>query len=158
MSRPVIPVAHPMTPCDDVAPHASLALEHTVLVRRLAVLQKRLGAQWHAHQTQLEQLQTEVIRLRARLLKERTALYWGLKPQAVTDPPCPTASGGPAVAALHGPLAGPTPATRELSEAEAVICKTGCAGHAHPWRSPEGLCLRRGEPCQGGDGLPQEDA
>ena len=34
-----------------------------------------------------------------------------------------------------------------LLEAQAVICQTGCAGHAHPWLEPDGQCRRTGQAC-----------
>ncbi|MEZ5702753.1 MAG: hypothetical protein R3E42_13695 [Burkholderiaceae bacterium] len=33
-------------------------------------------------------------------------------------------------------------------EAQAVICQTGCVGHAHPWLAPDGQCRRSGDACE----------
>lgn len=125
----------------------SLAQEHGVLVRTLGALQRRVGQLQHAHAQALGELQGEVMRLRAQLVAARTRVLWGLPAggdlapgaRAVVDAtPRPTARTG------HPPQ---RVATGHLAAAQAVICQTGCVGHAHPWREADGQCRRMGQAC-----------
>lgn len=121
-----------------------LALEHGALVRQLGALQRRVGEQLRAQSETMSALQDENMRLRAGLLVLRTALFWGL-------------------AAVHAGALGRVPARisgarvrAPWPEAQAVICQTACAGHAHPWRGDDGQCQRTGLACGTGASAPRE--
>jgi hypothetical protein len=117
--------------------------EHGALTRQLATLQDRVSRQIADYADQVRVLQTEVVRLRGRLLQARTALLWGL-----------------AKGDLHqGSLSVPRRVilARRLSlvsetmpDAHTVICQTACAGHAHPWLEADGVCRRTGSACETG--------
>lgn len=117
-------------------PSADLLTEHAALARWLGRLQRRISNLQQAHQQQVTALEAELMRLRGQALVLRTATLWGLG-GAVLAPPS-------SMARVPGPQVMP-PMWREVSE---VICQTGCAGHAHPWRDEQGLCRRTGEVCQ----------
>lgn len=110
--------------------------EHGVLVRHWAHLQQTITETARENGRTVAALETEVIRLRGQLLVARTQLFWGI-------------SGAPPVALTrqHRASASSSPAPSSWPQVDAVLCRTGCAGHAHPWRDDEGLCIRSGEPC-----------
>ena len=112
-----------------------LVAEHGVLSRRLAQLQQRVGDQLQASARRQAALDGENIRLRGELVRMRTAVAWDLRSAALV----PRAATGPRGLA---PRIAPG-----LLEAQAVICQTGCAGHAHPWLEPDGQCRRTGQAC-----------
>jgi hypothetical protein len=125
----------------------TLAQEHGVLARQLGALQTRWTLRWQQQENRLQQLEGEVVRLRGRLLQARTAQLWGL----VQHGHPPRIAGR-----MPAPIAGSpvnTPAGI-LADAASVICQTGCAGHAHPWRTAEGLCQRTGDLCHAAERLP----
>lgn len=113
-----------------------LIAEHAVMARWLGQLQCRIGRLQHDHRQQVATLHEDLMRLRAQTLVLRTATLWSLGRVLLA----PTASAG----------SSPVPRTLHpvLREASAVICQTGCVGHAHPWRDDQGLCRRTGEVCQ----------
>ena len=112
-----------------------LVAEHGALLRRLAQLQQRVGDQLQASARRQAALDGENIRLRGELVRMRTAVAWDLRPAALV-PRDATGSRGRAPRIAPG-----------LLEAQAVICQTGCAGHAHPWLEPDGQCRRTGQAC-----------
>lgn len=127
----------------DSATARELVSEHGALTRLLAGLQHRMGELLRAHAVQVQALEGEILRLRGQLVVARTGLLWGL----------------PRGRRLAGTLAlRPAPATRPsaaaaapaeaLREANAVICQTGCVGHAHPWLEVDGQCRRTGQACE----------
>lgn len=124
-------VGHP----DSVAAR-EIAIEHGVLTRQLAALQRRLSEQMCAGTLQVLALEDEVLRLRAQLIVTRTCLLWGLGVAGVMKP-MPRAR---AVAARAR--------TVDMAEASNVICQTGCVGHAHPWLEEDGMCRRTGQACE----------
>ena len=130
-----------------------LRLEHAAIARQLAVLQQRLGDQLAEQLGQLSRLERDNVRLRAELVRTRTAVLWGLHAAAVTTPPR-----RPAIA----PKRPPTPVERRWDAAQAFICQTGCSGHGHPWLDEGGQCRRTGTTCQplekAGDGLSEIEA
>lgn len=105
---------------------SELVREHGALIRQLGALQRWVGDLLRTH----ADLQGHNIRLRAELVLLRSASYWGLD----VVPRVP-------VRAVAAPMQTPWP------EAQAVICRTGCVGHAHPWRDDAGQCRRTGQPC-----------
>jgi hypothetical protein len=132
---------HP--PSQGIREVQELTGEHGALVRQLACLQDRVSRQIADHAAQVRVLQSEVVRLRGRLLQARTALLWGLARGDLHRVPSPV------------PPRVVTPrrlslVSDELPEAHAVICQTGCAGHAHPWLEADGLCRRTGSTCEAG--------
>lgn len=112
-----------------------LALEHGALVGRLARLQQRVTEQLQAGARRQAALEAENLRLRCELVRLRTAVAWDLRPTVLQARPVP------------GPRATPPRAAPGLREAQAVICQTGCSGHAHPWLEPDGQCRRTGQAC-----------
>lgn len=113
-----------------------LVREHMVMLRQLGGLQQRMDEVGRQHQQQLRRWQAENLRLRAELVLLRTSVFWGL---------------GAAVA-WHRPgrrRALPAPVVEAgTREAQAVICQTGCMGHAHPWLEADGQCRRSGQACE----------
>lgn len=112
-----------------------LALEHVALVGRLGRLQQRVTEQLQAGASRQAALEAENLRLRCELVRMRTAVAWDLRPAALQSPPVP------------GPGANAPRVEAEMREAQAVICQTGCVGHAHPWLEPDGQCRRTGQAC-----------
>jgi len=139
----------PLPPYTGGANAQSVLDEHAVLARRLAALQRRVSEQCAQHADQLCRLEAEVVRLRGRLVQARTALWWRL-PSAVdsnrfaSSDPQPLRPRASLSALSEAPMA----------EARAVICQTGCTGHAHPWREPDGLCRRFGAACDAATQVP----
>lgn len=113
-----------------------LALEHVALVGRLGRLQQRVTELLQAGARRQAALEAENLRLRCELVRMRTAVVWDLRPAALQSPP------------RHGPRAVAPRADHGLREAQAVICQTGCVGHAHPWLGADGQCRRSGQACE----------
>ena len=113
-----------------------LSAEHGVLVRRLAQLQQRVGEQLQASARHASRLEAENLRLRAALIRMKTSVAWNLRGAAMQSPPPPKRR-------AVDPVAAPG-----LEAAHAVICQTGCAGHAHPWLEADGQCRRTGRSCE----------
>ena len=131
----------PTTPALPMVRHDSaaareIAIEHGVLTRQLAGLQRRVGEQMRAHAQQVAALEEEVLQLRVQLVVARTCLLWGLGVAGVTRPVPRRA---------RAPVAG---AVEAMAEASSVICQTGCVGHAHPWLEADGQCRRTGQACE----------
>lgn len=124
------------TVCSGPGTVLELSREHGALVRRLAALQQHLDDLLCGHARQVNALEVERMRLRAQVVLLRTASLWGLG--AVQMP----SSSPPARLRTQPPLAA------ETLQAQAVICQTGCAGHAHPWLADDGLCRRSGQVCE----------
>lgn len=101
-----------------------------MLLRKLADLQRRVSEQLGA-------FDQEVLHLRAQLMVARTGVLWGLGVESLTWTAMPRAR------ALHRPV----PVQVPMKEAAAVICQTGCVGHAHPWLEADGQCRRSGQVC-----------
>lgn len=98
--------------------------EHAMLCRHLGGVQERVSILMREKDMALNALAREVVRLRGQLVVAHTSRLWGMQT-------------GPA---------------QELEAARKVICQTGCVGHAHPWLSDDGQCLRSGRVCDGGGG------
>lgn len=113
-----------------------IAIEHGVLSRQMAGLQRRVGEQMRAYARQVSALQEEVVHLRAQLVVSRTCMLWGLGVAGVVKPLVRRAR----VAAAQVEAAA-------MAEASQVICQTGCVGHAHPWLEADGQCSRTGTAC-----------
>ena len=114
-----------------------IAIEHGVLTRQVAGLQRRVGEQLRAYALQVSALQDEVLHLRAQLIVSRTSLLWGL---GVADVMKPLARRARSLAERAEASA--------MQEANSVICQTGCVGHAHPWLEADGQCRRTGQACE----------
>ncbi|MFN4003804.1 MAG: hypothetical protein ACK4J1_03720 [Hylemonella sp.] len=121
MSATVKPISAARRPAP--GPEAALRLEHGVLLRQLARLQRELTPV-------LQRLQQENLRLRAALLVQRTAWLWGLRLPPSAPGRRRSAGGSDAGAAGAD-----------------WLCQVGCVGHAHPWLQPDGRCQRSGQPC-----------
>lgn len=135
------PVQHAMSTEGWSVDHP-LVREHGALVRQLASLQRRWGEQWGQLTAQQRQLDAEVVRLRGRLLQARTTLLWGLGARP-GDATVHNSSSGQGQALPVSSCPGGT-----FRETDAVLCQAACAGHAHPWRTAEGLCQRTGDACR----------
>jgi hypothetical protein len=140
----------PTSPAILVARHDSMAareiaIEHGVLTRQMAGLQRRVGEQMRAHAQQLAALEGEVLRLRVQLVIARTCLLWGLGVAGVVRPLPRRAR-----TAVAG-------AVEAMAEASSVICQTGCVGHAHPWLEADGQCRRTGLACELYAGSPSSE-
>lgn len=122
-----------MRPAPEIGVVASLFREHGAMARQLAGLQQRVGDLLRAHARRIAALEADNLRLRAELVLIRTSLLWGLGSARLAQP------------RRYG-LA--TAVATEMPLAQAVICQTGCAGHAHPWRDDEGQCRRTGQACE----------
>jgi hypothetical protein len=114
----------------DSAAAREIAIEHGVLTRQVAGLQRRVGEQLRAHAMQVSALEDEVLHLRAQLIVSRTSLLWGLGVAGVMKPQARRAE------------------AQAMAEASSVICQTGCVGHAHPWLEADGQCRRTGHACE----------
>lgn len=117
--------------------------EHGALTRQVAAMQERVSRQIADYADQVRVLQSEVVRLRGRLLQARTALLWGLARGDIH----PAAQSVPRRVVMARRL---SLVSEALPDAHAVICQTGCAGHAHPWLEKDGVCRRTGSACEAG--------
>ena len=124
-----------MTRHDSVAAR-EIAIEHGVLTRQMAGLQRRVGEQMRAYAHQVSALQDEVVHLRGQLIVSRTCMLWDLGMAGVMKSVVRRAR-KPAVQA----------GANAMAEASSVICQTGCVGHAHPWLEADGQCSRTGTAC-----------
>lgn len=123
----------PITRHDSVATR-EIAIEHGVLTRQMAGLQRRVGEQMRACAQQVSVLQDEVVHLRGQLIVSRTCMLWDLGRAGVMKP----------VVRRAREVA---PQVESMPEASSVICQTGCVGHAHPWLEADGQCSRTGTAC-----------
>jgi hypothetical protein len=114
----------------------ALAAEHGVLMRQIGGLQRRSSDLMRAFAVREDALLRENLRLRAELVLLRTRVLWGLGVAGILRRK-------PAVA-----VAERTTLDRHAREAQAVICQTGCVGHAHPWLDADGQCRRSGQVCE----------
>jgi hypothetical protein len=112
-----------------------IAIEHGVLTRQMAGLQRRVGEEMRAHAQQISALEEEVLHLRVQLVIARTCLLWGLGAVGVVRP-VPRRARTTVADAVEA-----------MTEASSVICQTGCVGHAHPWLEADGQCRRTGMAC-----------
>lgn len=117
-------------------PAAELVAEHRVLMRQIGGLQRRSSALLQASTAREAALAAENLRLRAELVLLRTSVFWGLG--AATVLRRPAAERRTQAAAVDA----------SAREAQAVICQTGCVGHAHPWLEADGQCRRSGQVCE----------
>ena len=130
-------MSSPMSACPPprtTQPAHELVLEHGVLMRQIGGLQRRSSEQLRAAAAREAALQAENLRLRAELVLLRTSVFWGLGAATVLRRP----------AAPSAPRGYDT----QAREAQAVICQTGCVGHAHPWLDADGQCRRSGQACE----------
>jgi hypothetical protein len=132
---------HP--PSQGIREVQELTGEHGALARQLASLQDRVSQQIADYAAQVRVLQSEVVRLRGRLVQARTALLWGLARGDLH----PASLSVPRRVVMARRLSLVSDA---LPDVQAVICQTGCAGHAHPWLEADGVCRRTGSACEVG--------
>jgi hypothetical protein len=133
---------------------ALMQREHGVLIRQMAGLQTRVSQQMQAYAQQVDDLEQALLCARAQLLLVRSALLWGMQREGLVwsssgKNPLPRQGGRP------------DRQPRPLNEADAVICQTGCVGHAHPWLEADGQCRRTGQSCErvaGGHGMAGSDS
>ncbi|GAB4202606.1 MAG: hypothetical protein Fur0019_00610 [Tibeticola sp.] len=109
--------------------------DYAALVRHLGGIQRRFAAQTAELTAAARALEAETLRLRAERIVCATARYWTVPPGARAQ------SGRRASAPGRTRTA---PASAAVHE---VLCRTGCQGHAHPWRTDDGRCALDGEEC-----------
>lgn len=126
-----------------------LVREHGALLRHWARLQASVTGTLPAQRSALERLEAQSIRLRGQLIVARTQILWGLG--AAAPGSCDSCSSTGAAGARRVAMAAPDPSPPAWPEAHAVLCRTACTGHAHPWRDDQGRCQRTGEPCSPGE-------
>lgn len=115
----------------------ALAAEHGTLLRQWARLQQRVSEQLQGAARRQTALESQNLCLRAELVRLRTAEAWGIPATAMARSVTASQARSPVVRA-----------DAALREAQAVICQTGCAGHAHPWLDEDGHCRRTGLACE----------
>ncbi|NWF46848.1 hypothetical protein F3K02_16540 [Hydrogenophaga sp. D2P1] len=120
--------------CNEWTMARELAQEHGVLMRQIGGLQSRCTELLRSSSSRVAALEGENLRLRAELVLLRTSVFWGLGAATVLRRRSPAVRSRPPVEA-------------GAREAQAVICQTGCVGHAHPWLDAEGQCRRSGQAC-----------
>ncbi|OOG82015.1 hypothetical protein B0E41_16150 [Hydrogenophaga sp. A37] len=125
-----------LVPRHDNAAVRELLLEHGAMLRQLGGLQRRMGEVQRAERARNNELEAQNLRLRAELVVLRTGVLWGL--------------GAGVVVRRARTLAGEDQHAFDpaLRAAQAVICQTGCVGHAHPWLEADGQCRRSGQACE----------
>ena len=124
-----------LVPRHDNAAVRELLREHGALLRQLGGLQRRMGEVQRIERARTRELEAQNLRLHAELVVLRTGVLWGL--------------GAGAVVRRERPLARDSHAfDPALRAAQAVICQTGCVGHAHPWLEADGQCRRSGQACE----------
>lgn len=111
------------------------AQDYAALVRHLGAIQRRLAAQTAELAAAARALEAETLRLRAERIVCATARYWAIPPSA------------PVQAQSRASVPGRTSAAPAWVAVHEVLCRTGCQGHAHPWRTDEGRCALVGEDC-----------
>lgn len=121
--------------CNEWTMARELAQEHGVLMRQIGGLQSRCTELLRSSSSRVAALEGENLRLRAELVLLRTSVFWGLGAATVQRRRSPAVRSRPPVEA-------------GAREAQAVICQTGCVGHAHPWLDAEGQCRRSGQACE----------
>ena len=111
-----------------------MAAEHALLLRHWGRVQARVTAQTCDQAARCAALEAEVMRLRARWMIASTQWLWGLGWAGLGPQP---------------ERAGESAGEQESSALNVteVICQTGCASHAHPWRRGEGECRLTGGEC-----------
>lgn len=136
----------------------ALTQEYLALLSCYAQAQDLSTALTRHHAQEVEQLQTEVFKLRAKLINRETALAWErearmaalLQLHALSPPPSATRAPQPRVQATTdgavAPMDPPDALEHSLRAADLVICQTGCIGHGAYWRV-EDHCRRTGTPC-----------
>ena len=115
----------------------SLPAEHRALCREYAAVQARCSRLIAQQQAEIEQLQAQVVRLRAAAIVQISLLV------LVRDGSAPQPSSSPHTTELPDQLA-----LLEASRAAAdlVICQTGCLSHGAYWRD-DVHCRRTGTAC-----------
>jgi hypothetical protein len=119
----------------DAVPAQQLVAEHGALMRQIGGLQRRCSDMLRASAARETALVGENLRLRAELVLLRTSVFWGLGAAAVLRRPTAARVADRVALEAHA------------REAQAVICQTGCVGHAHPWLEADGQCRRSGQAC-----------
>ena len=116
-------------------PHCApdTAHEQVALLRHWGGVEARVSQQMSTQMRYCQRLEAELLRLRAQWVIASTQCLWGLG--------WPMAERSAMPAAAHAAdETGPATATD-------VICQTGCAAHAHPWREDDGQCRLTGQAC-----------
>ncbi|HNT84268.1 MAG: hypothetical protein IT498_05800 [Rubrivivax sp.] len=109
----------------------ALQREHQLLLRHLGRVQQRVSEQMLAQAQRCAALEAELMQWRARWIVATTRRLWGLG--GFDQPPAPARA---------------VPADRSAwASATEVLCQTGCAGHAHPWRDEQGRCALTASDC-----------
>lgn len=116
--------------------------ELAVVLRHLGGVQSQVSELVRQQQQEIDQLQGQLIRLRAQRVLERTQNFWGLSKSPRGTHPANFRE----VGTVSG-ITSPSLKAKAWQAAQKIICLTGCAGHAHPWLKPDGQCARTGQEC-----------
>lgn len=116
--------------------------ELAVVLRHLGGVQSQVSELVRQQQQEIDQLQGQLIRLRAQRVLERTQNFWGLSKSPRGTHPANSRE----VGTVSG-ITSPSLKAKAWQAAQKIICLTGCAGHAHPWLNPDGQCARTGQEC-----------
>lgn len=154
------------TPAPDPA-----SVEHAILLRHLAAVQKRCSELLTQQAQEIARLRGQTMQLRAQIIARDSALAWAQADRAALETAAPDLAPRVRLARkvkeLHArlqdlmreklqmPISASPPSTAEpdLSELEAgivaadlVICQTGCLSHGAYWRVQD-HCKRTGKTC-----------
>lgn len=121
-----------------LSPSAELA----VVLRHLGGVQTQVGELVSQQQQKIEQLQWQLMRLRAQCVLERTQRLWGLSESNLLA----NSTGAKRFVANGEKIQHFLP-VKAWRAAQKIICQTGCVGHAHPWLKDDGQCARTGQDC-----------
>ena len=128
--------------------------EHGALLRYYAQVQQRCSAQIQNQFNEIQQLQGQILRMRAQLVVLQSALAWECpRPPALHAYTAQSPANQSAVAHAELESIENAPAGSELErlghslrEADLVICQTGCISHGAFWRLAN-HCKRTGKTC-----------
>jgi len=118
------------------------SLELAIMLRHMGGVQAQVSALVRQQQLQIEQLQTQLMRMRAQRLLDQTQRFWGLD-----DGSRPANSLPLQPMAVSFRKAKPSLTEKAWQAAQKIICQTGCVGHAHHWLQDDGQCARTGQDC-----------
>jgi hypothetical protein len=118
------------------------SLELAIVLRHMGGVQVQVSALVRQQQLQIEQLQTQLMRMRAQRLLDQTQRFWGLVDGSRPANPLPLPT-----MAVSFRKAKPSLTEKAWQAAQKIICQTGCVGHAHHWLQDDGQCARTGQDC-----------
>lgn len=126
----------------------TLPAEHRALCREYAAVQARCSRLIAQQRAEIEDLQAQVLQLRAAAIVQVSALAFAREDQTMfkrstKDEDAPLAPAPGRTAVVPGKLA---LLEASMVAADLVICQTGCLSHGAYWRDQE-QCRRTDKPC-----------